>query len=259
MSRKSYKSTRPKGQQAKQSSSRNRDTRSSFKRQEGLKSFKVGEIEYPLLVPEQIIRWLAETDHINEINDLTKWTDGTFNRIPCPPVTPTPIVGTTEQKKLKLSMDAVQNALAKEEREKHAIAYSLQFLAIPKVYQMAWSKGITSARELRLKIQTMCSYKKDTLLKLHYKLKLDRLTLRSNGLLDMNNYENSFVELVQDYIDAGGTITMDEQVAKLRVAIFNMSSSNPTYRREFVDCLLNDGPHMLLHPSTRGDGVSKIS
>jgi hypothetical protein len=249
MSRGPYKS-KPRKFKSTQSSPNARGQRSSYQRQEGPKTFKVGEIEYPYLRPESIIKWLDDTVHINEINDLTRWTESALP--PTPKVVPTPLVGNSDQKKLKLATDAAQNAIAKEEKEKHTLAYNLTFGAIPKVYQMAWSKGITSAKVLRDKIKIMCSYKQDTLLKIYFKAELDKLRLRSNGLLDMSNYENSFLELVQQYVDAGGTITMDEQVAMLRTAIFSMSASNPTYRKEFIDCLLNDGPHMTQHPSTRG-------
>ena len=109
MSRGPYKSN-PRKFKSKQSSPSARGPRSSYQRQEGPKTFKVGEIEYPYLIPGQIIKWLSDTEHINNINDLKRWTDS--NLPPTPKVVQTPLVGTSEQKKLKLATDAVQNATA---------------------------------------------------------------------------------------------------------------------------------------------------
>ena len=114
MSRGPYKSN-PRKFKSKQSSPSARGPRSSYQRQEGPKTFTVGEIEYPYLIPGQIIKWLSDTEHINAINDLTRWTESSLP--PTPKVVPTPLTGTSDQKKLKLAMDALQNARAKEEKE----------------------------------------------------------------------------------------------------------------------------------------------
>ena len=233
-------------------SNRSQPSRGASVRQEGPKTFKIGEIEFLNLDTRKIIQWLADTEHILEVNDLWMFVDPDGTKIPTPKAAERSLTGSTDQKKLQLAMASAQNVVAKEEKEKHALAYALHFQAIPAVYRMAWTKGITNARELRIKIQEMCSFKKDTLLKLYYRNQLDSLRLASFKLLDMSNYENSFLEIVQDYIDAGGTITMDEQVAMLRKGIFSITHHDPVYRKEFIDCMLIDGPHMVEFPSTRG-------
>jgi len=243
---------------------RSRSSRSnvepSLYRQE-TKYFKVGEIEFPHLIPDKIIAYLDNTEQILRVNELWPYVDPETFRVPTPEAVPLPLVGNTNEQKLQLSIQAAQNAISKIEKEQHKTAYALQLQSIPTVFRMKWSKGITSARELRKKIMDMCAYKKDNLLKIHHFKRFQELKLHSYSSLDLRNYENAFVEIVEDYIESGGGMTMDEQIRKLEEDIYSVKSNDDSYIREIVETHLHDGPDIATHPTTRGwtfEGIMQV-
>jgi len=94
----------------------------------------------------------------------------------------------------------------------------------------------------------MCNYREDFYLKNFYREKYDRFGLEGISLMQVTNYENGVNLILSDHERAGGFITMDEQINKLKKDFKRF----PEYFKLIIDKMVDQGLSFATNPSTNG-------
>jgi len=159
-----------------------------------------------------------------------------------------PIGATYEELTFRQKLEETTDKLLEKDQTKRAIAYNVLYNCIPPMYQESWTKGITNSFDLWNKISEMCNYREDFLLKNFYRTKWERVSLSACNLIQVSNYENLFNLALLDHSNAGGNITMDECVAKLKKDFKKFHE----YFKLILDKMVEPGDDMLNNSSTNG-------
>jgi hypothetical protein len=253
--RKNFKSKdlrhpKARGSTRSSTSGKNRKPQSSFRQDPILVTS--GNLTIEQLKPDQFIDWRQRVLDVITVNGLIDWIN--INKTVSPEGRTPSMRGDPAEVKIRLSLKSIQDKTHEREKLEHGILFNLLYNSIPREFRTEWCRGITIIRQLWLKIESMCNYKSDFFLLNHFHVKYEKNTLRSPSLLDVTNYQNRFNTAVSDYVNNGGTLTMESQMDKVKNDFRQFS----IFKQTILDALLTDGPEMVAHPATRGWRVEDI-
>jgi hypothetical protein len=146
-------------------------------------------------------------------------------------------------------VSTIDKALKREADEQYVTVFIRLHDAIPKQNLRNWTKNISDAPTLWLKIETMCHYRADHhKLKLLYKAIYTKLRCLSGNLGDITNYEAALEGVLGDYENVGGFITMDDIIEKIKA---DFKPFKAIYD-DLIKFTIDEGREIVDYPSTNG-------
>jgi len=213
-----------------------------FKSTSVLNNLKVSKLKSP----GEYVQWNEDTRKTLEIYGLSHCIDPSKRRFTIP-VYP-PCSADIRELEFRQKQNSIDEAKKTKSDEQYVAVYFALHDAIPKQNVKTWTKGISDAPELWKKIETMCHYRVDHDLKKFYRRVYEKLRCASGSLGDIINYETAFEGALGDYNDAGGFITMDDLVDKIKEDVKGFK----TIYDDLIKFTIEEGKEKEVYPSTNG-------
>ena len=174
--------------------------------------------------------WRQKTMQTLTINKLIDLISPTYDRFVRP--TYPPCGANLNELKYRRELEKDDNDKMDKSDFKNLYLYNGLSNAIPEQHRSNWTKDILEPKDLWLKIETMCHFVEDHNLKKLYKKKYDSISCSSDSLLDITNYEDALNHAIADHEEAGGFITMDDKIDKVKKDLmkFKEKTSERIYR-----------------------------
>jgi hypothetical protein len=196
--------------------------------------------------------WREKTMQTLEVNKLIDLIAPTYQRF-VRPIYP-PCGANLVELKFRRELERDDNDKMDKSDFKNIFLYNGLSNAIPDQFRSNWTKGILESKDLWVKIETMCHFVQDYNLKTLYKNKYDSITCRSNSLLDITNYEDSLIHAINDHEEAGGYISMDDKINKVKKEIKKFKE---IFSYVFT-LMLDEGDDIIGFPSTNGWTITQM-
>ena len=210
------------------------------------------ELMLPKLNVNQYPIWRRKTLHILQVHHLSHTIDTGYARVQ--PLNLPPCGPTFKEIETRNSLATSHQKRLDRDNKEHTIVYVALYNSLPDTSRDNWTRDIIEPSVLWTKAGTMCNFREDHHLKSFYKEAYDAIKCNSGRLLDIVEYENALVKAIFDHEEAGGYITMEDKVEKIKkemrkyIEIYN----------DMITFMMIDGPEIVNYPATAGWTVELI-